>query len=54
MTMLEVRELRVHYGAVEAVRGIDVSVGSGEVVALLGPNGAGKTSMLRASTGLIR
>ena len=52
--MLEVRELSVRYGAVEAVRGIDVSVGSGEVVALLGPNGAGKTSMLRASTGLVR
>ena len=52
--MLEVRDLSVRYGAVEAVRGIDVSVGSGDVVALLGPNGAGKTSTLRAATGLVR
>jgi branched-chain amino acid transport system ATP-binding protein len=52
--MLEVRELIVRYGAVEAVRGIDVTVGSGDVVALLGPNGAGKTSTLRAATGLVR
>ena len=52
--MLEIRDLIVRYGAVEAVRGIDVTVGSGDVVALLGPNGAGKTSTLRASTGLVR
>ena len=50
--MLEVRDLEVNYGAVRAVRGIDLDVGSGEVVSLLGPNGAGKTSTLRAITAL--
>jgi branched-chain amino acid transport system ATP-binding protein len=54
MTMLEITDLEVRYGAVEAVRGLSVTVGDGEVVALLGPNGAGKTSTLRASTGLVR
>jgi branched-chain amino acid transport system ATP-binding protein len=52
--MLELHDVSVRYGAIEAVRGIDVTVSSGEVVALLGPNGAGKTSTLRASTGLVR
>ena len=52
--MLEVRDLTVRYGAVEAVRDVTLSVGAGDVVALLGPNGAGKTSTLRAITGLER
>jgi branched-chain amino acid transport system ATP-binding protein len=52
MLMLEVRRLSVSYGAVSAVRGIDLDVGTGEAVALLGPNGAGKTSTLRAICGL--
>jgi branched-chain amino acid transport system ATP-binding protein len=50
--MLQVRGLEVDYGAVRAVRGIDLDVGEREVVALLGPNGAGKTSTLRAITAL--
>ena len=54
MTMLEIRDLTVRYGAVEAVRGISLTVGAGDVVALLGPNGAGKTSTLRAVTALER
>ena len=40
--MLEIRELEVSYGPVKAVRGIDVDVKMGEVVALIGPNGAGQ------------
>lgn len=51
---LAVRDLRARYGALEAVSGIDLDVGSGEVVALLGANGAGKTSTLRAVSGLLR
>ncbi|HLM18420.1 MAG TPA: ATP-binding cassette domain-containing protein, partial [Acidimicrobiia bacterium] len=51
--MLEIRQLEVSYGPVLAVRGIDLSVTSGEVVALIGPNGAGKTSTLRAISGLV-
>ena len=51
--MLEIRALEVSYGPVRAVRGIDVDVKMGEVVALIGPNGAGKTSTLRAISGLV-
>jgi branched-chain amino acid transport system ATP-binding protein len=50
--MLTLRDVEVSYGAVEAVRGIDVDVGEREVVALIGPNGAGKTSTLNAISGL--
>jgi branched-chain amino acid transport system ATP-binding protein len=49
---LELRNLQVSYGAVEAVRGIDLDVRPGEVLAVIGPNGAGKTSTLRAISGL--
>jgi branched-chain amino acid transport system ATP-binding protein len=52
--LLEVRDLRVRYGGVEALHGIDLSVESGEIVALLGANGAGKTTTLRAISGLVR
>jgi branched-chain amino acid transport system ATP-binding protein len=52
--MLDVRGLEVSYGPVRAVRGIDISVAAGEIVALIGPNGAGKTSTLRAISGLER
>jgi branched-chain amino acid transport system ATP-binding protein len=48
---LEVSGLEVSYGAVQAVRGIDMEVPAGAVVALIGPNGAGKTSALRAIGG---
>ena len=51
--MLQIRGLEVSYGPVKAVRGIDVDVEMGEVVALIGPNGAGKTSTLRAISGLV-
>ncbi|MGH2768204.1 MAG: ABC transporter ATP-binding protein [Actinomycetota bacterium] len=49
--MIEVRGLRKSYGAVEAVRGIDLYLGAGEVFALLGPNGAGKTTTVEILEG---
>lgn len=51
--MLEVKEIDVHYGPVQATRGITLSVGEGEMVALLGANGAGKTTTLRAISGML-
>jgi len=50
--LLEVRGLHVAYGDVEVLRGVDLAVGDGELVALLGANGAGKTTTLRAVAGL--
>ncbi|MBW1604711.1 ABC transporter ATP-binding protein [Streptomyces sp. JJ66] len=52
--VLELRGLRVFYGAIEALKGIDVTVHEGEVVALLGANGAGKSTTLRAASGMLR
>ena len=51
--MLEVRGLRVSYGGIEAVKGIDLEVRQRELVTLIGANGAGKTTTLKALTGLI-
>jgi branched-chain amino acid transport system ATP-binding protein len=52
--MLRVEALEVHYGGVWALRGVDLEVGEGNIVALLGANGAGKTTTLRAISGLER
>jgi ABC-type branched-subunit amino acid transport system ATPase component len=52
--MLEVRDLSVRYGPVNAVRGASLRVATGEVVALIGANGAGKSTILNALSGLIR
>jgi len=49
--LLEVRGLRVAYGGIVAVKGIDLDVGAGELVCLIGANGAGKTSTLKAIAG---
>jgi len=49
--VLKVRDLRVAYGGIQAVKGIDFDIGPGELVALIGANGAGKTTTLRAVTG---
>lgn len=54
MALLEVRNLQVNYGPIQAVKGIDLDVEKGTLVALLGANGAGKTTTLRAITGMAR
>jgi branched-chain amino acid transport system ATP-binding protein len=50
--VLKVAGLRVSYGGIQAVKGVDLQIGPGELVALIGANGAGKTTSLRAITGL--
>ncbi len=52
--LLSVRGLKVAYGGINAVKGIDFSVNAGEMVTLIGANGAGKTTTLKALTGLVR
>ncbi|MEO7039057.1 MAG: ABC transporter ATP-binding protein [Candidatus Elarobacter sp.] len=52
--MLDARDLHARYGEIEAIRGLDLSVPRGSIVALLGANGSGKTSTLRALTGTIK
>ncbi|HEV2597925.1 ABC transporter ATP-binding protein [Sphingopyxis sp.] len=52
--LLEVRGLSAGYGQIDVLRGLDFTVGEGEVLALLGANGAGKTSCLRALSGISR
>ncbi len=54
MAMLEVKDLHVHYGVIEAIKGISFEVEQGEVIALIGANGAGKTTTLHTVTGLIK
>jgi branched-chain amino acid transport system ATP-binding protein len=51
--MLELRDVTSGYGAIEALRGVCISVGKGEVVTLIGANGAGKSTTLRNITGLV-
>ena len=53
MTLLEVKDLSVAYGEIEALRGVSFTVDEGAVVALLGSNGAGKSTTLRAISGLV-
>jgi len=52
--LLEVKGLKLSYGGINAVKGIDLVVGAGELVTLIGANGAGKTTTLKALAGLLR
>jgi branched-chain amino acid transport system ATP-binding protein len=52
--LLEVKDLHVHYGAIHALHGINISVEAGQIVTLIGANGAGKSTTLRAISGMIR
>lgn len=53
MAMLEVKNLQVYYGVIQALKGISFEVNQGEVIALIGANGAGKTTTLQTLTGII-
>ncbi len=52
--LLQVKNLKMNYGAISAIKGIDISVGKGQIVALLGANGAGKTTTLKVISGLLK
>ena len=54
MAMLEIRDLEVNYGAINAIKKISFDVNQGEVIALIGANGAGKTTTLHTITGLLK
>lgn len=54
MALLDIKNVRVHYGKAEALKGISLEVAAGAIVALLGANGAGKSTTLRAISGLKR
>ncbi|MBP3350991.1 MAG: ABC transporter ATP-binding protein [Lachnospiraceae bacterium] len=53
MAMLEVKDLQVYYGMIQALKGVSFEVNQGEVIALIGANGAGKTTTLHTLTGLL-
>ena len=50
--LFEINDMRIHYGKIEAVKGISMTLEKGQIVALIGANGAGKTTVLRAVSGL--
>lgn len=54
MAMLEVKDLQVYYGVIQALKGVSFEVNQGEVIALIGANGAGKTTTLHSLTGLLQ
>ena len=53
MAMLDVKDLEVYYGVIQAIKGVSFEVNQGEVIALIGANGAGKTTILHTVTGLL-
>ena len=52
--MLKIENLQVHYGGIQALRGISLEVPDGRIVTLIGANGAGKSTTLRTITGLVK
>ena len=52
-TLLKVKGLKVAYGGIQAVKGVDFEVHEGELVSLIGSNGAGKTTTMKAITGIL-
>ena len=54
MAMLEIKDLEVFYGVIQAIKGISFEVNEGEVIALIGSNGAGKTTTLQTITGMLQ
>lgn len=54
MSLLEVKDLHVHYGAIEALKGVSLKVEPGQIVTLIGANGAGKTSLLQAISAIVK
>lgn len=54
MAMLEIKNLEVYYGVIQAIKGISFEVNEGEVIALIGANGAGKTTTLQTITGMLK
>ena len=54
MAMLEIKDLEVYYGVIQAIKGISFEVNEGEVIALIGANGAGKTTTLQTITGMLQ
>lgn len=54
MSLLEVKDLHVHYGVIEALKGVSIKVEPGQIVTLIGANGAGKTSLLQAISGIVK
>ncbi|MHB1303822.1 MAG: ABC transporter ATP-binding protein [Acidiphilium sp.] len=53
MILLDIADLRVNYGQIEALKGVSLTVAPGEIVAILGANGAGKTTLMRSVSGLL-
>ncbi len=54
MTLLEIRGLNTYYGESHILRGVDMTVNSGEMICLIGRNGVGKTTLLKSLIGLLK